>query len=105
MPTAGHTQIALSEHNHDNEGSDGAYSDDDKGEEESKVFEDRKAHITNVGFDGSDNEAYQESDDDNDVDEYDITSVDSEERNKAFYGDEYTLISQPDEQHLMSMTM
>ena len=69
------------------------------------MFEDRRSHIINVGFDGSDNEAYQEDDDDNDVDEYDITSVDSEERNKAFYGDEYTLISQPDEQHLMSMTM
>lgn len=62
--------------------------------------------MRNAGFDGSDNEAYQEDDDeDNDMDEFDITSVDSEERNKAFYGDEYTLLSQPDEQHLMSLTM
>lgn len=49
----------------------------------------------NLGFDGSDNEAYQEDDDDDSGqdDEFDITSVDSEERNKAFYGDEYTLLS------------
>lgn len=63
-----------------------------------------------LGFDGSDNEAYQEDDDDeeadNNFDEFDITSQDSEERDKAFYGDEYTLLSQPtDEQQLMSMTM
>ena len=61
----------------------------------------------NLGFDGSDNEAYQEDDEDDSEqdDEFEITSQDSEERNKAFYGEEYTLLSQPDETHLMSMTM
>jgi len=61
-----------------------------------------------LGFDGSDNEAYQEDDDDlrEDFDEeFEITSQDSEEKNKAFYGDEYTLLSKPDESHLMSMTL
>jgi hypothetical protein len=51
----------------------------------------------NSGFDGSDNEAYQEDSEDDsggrDFDDFEITSQDSEERNKAFYGDEYTLLS------------
>jgi len=37
---------------------------------------------------GDDNSDYRSDDD------FDMTSVDSEERKKAFYGEDYTLISQ-----------
>ena len=38
-------------------------------------------------------------------DDFDFTSQDSEERNKAFYGDDYTILSNPTNQDQMSMTM
>lgn len=97
IPTAGLTQQQLTTNILPQNSSDKAYSDGD--DEESKQFEARKQQLEKHGFDGSDNEAYseepddeQEEDDDNDND-FEVTSQDSEERDRAFYGDEYTLLS------------
>ena len=88
------------------EGSDQAYSDDDDTAakddddgEESKEFAERKRELQDTNLNNSDDQAYTESDQDSNKsdyrsdDDFEFTSQDSEERNKAFYGDDYTILS------------
>ena len=115
-------------------GSDQAYEEDEETpvnegnrsheeEEEQKEYEFRKSLVQKTDFQGSDDEAYQESEDgdeeeenlrddfslsDEDYEEIDDNGQDEERRNREFFGDdEYTLLSKvpEDEQNqLMSMT-
>jgi len=66
------------------------------------LFEHRKKEIHQIGFDGSDNEAYEESHSSNE-DDFEVTSQDSEDRDRAFYGDDYKI--EEDSTNLMSLTM
>ena len=91
--------------------SDQAYSDDDDEqttEEKKEAYNKRKREIEQTELNNSDDQAYTESDEDANYrsgDDFDFTSQDSEERNKAFYGDDYTLLSNVKESDQMSMTM
>lgn len=106
MPTAQDigksANIVYKQHVEGDNNSDKAYSDDDedqKKKEESKEFADRKREIEDTNLNNSDDQAYTESDEEKSGcdyrsdDDFEITSQDSEERNKAFYGDDYTILS------------
>lgn len=90
------------------ESEDEAYRSDPESEEEKQEFNNRKQQIEYTDFDGSDNMAYEEDPDEEEFDEFEMSQDSEEERNRAFYGDDYTLLSATEKQSqqaAMSMTM
>ena len=75
------------------ESEDEAYRSDPESEEEKGEFNNRKQQIEATDFDGSDNMAYEEDPDNGEYDDYEMSQDSEEERNRAFYGDDYTLLT------------